>query len=334
MNTKNNTLNPHQLLKTGAKISGVSLLTLAFIGLGGFTPANVSAAESTITAELKNTGYYVELSSAGAARGGLDMGEITPNGQVNSIKDTITVRTNATNGYKLYLSTKTADNKLHLTSDPTSNDANKIISPVNSTTAKSLDNNQWGFAFAQGSPYTVASYNFDSNYNSPSPTSKWAAVGGKGNESLVATTNTANSSSNHSFDIYYGVLVDAKINSGEYSNIITYTAVADSYSASALTGSFNPVSAGQGSGTTVSIKVPIYANYNLTPEEVKVTIGSEECTNLQVTNNSTTALTQNYLEISCKVPTNLAGGGNLYPLSVYAPRISGQAVTLGNFRID
>ncbi|MBQ6393851.1 hypothetical protein IJH74_01225, partial [Candidatus Saccharibacteria bacterium] len=67
-----------------------------------FTPVTDSSAAEVISAQIDAASYYANITSAGTLD--LDV-TATPTGAKVASKDTLTVDTNAANGYKVYLST-------------------------------------------------------------------------------------------------------------------------------------------------------------------------------------------------------------------------------------
>ena len=138
------------------------------------------------------------------------------NGDYKIIKDTVTVGTDALNGYTLYISTDTAEHQtLYLDGDTSSE--NKI-NGTNGTyeEPKTLGNYEWGFAVPGVS-------HFDDTYSAESPNteSKFAILP---LENKIIRDYTT-SASEDAAEVYYGFKLGGTIEPGAYETNITYTAI-------------------------------------------------------------------------------------------------------------
>ena len=95
---------------TGITVFAVAFFA-AFLSSSHFMPVKKSSAETNGT-------YYANITSSGSIDISIDA---TPDGIGKVGKDTLNIDTNATAGYKLYLSTASsaAGNGLYLSTDPT-----------------------------------------------------------------------------------------------------------------------------------------------------------------------------------------------------------------------
>ncbi len=139
----------------------------------------------------------------------------TSGGVVSSASDTVSVSTNDSAGYNLTFSAVDATANL-------TNGGNTIAPGSGTwTTPATLTNNTWGYMIP-GLGNFAGSYSIETNETSSSST--WAAVPGSGSAQTVKSTST--NSINDTTVFWYGVRANSTQPSGEYSCVVTYTALA------------------------------------------------------------------------------------------------------------
>lgn len=255
-----------------------------------------------ITLTVKNVGYYAQLTSSASANG-LNF-NLTPGDGINKKTDNLNVKTNARNGYKVYISTEGNDNNLKLEGAAAGlNEDQSNIKPVTGTT---IAVNTWGFSLNGGTT--------------------WGAVPIKGREVMIKSDSSPNAQSNGvNFDVDYGVSVDSSIAAGVYKNRVVYTVVADSTTVS-FPASVSPNTLAL-TGGTITITVPLYANYNLTANEVQATVGGTACSNLNITKQD-----NQWIEFTCTAPAKETGP---HEVRVNIPKAATtEAISAGNINYN
>ncbi|MBR3134952.1 hypothetical protein IKG54_00065, partial [Candidatus Saccharibacteria bacterium] len=157
-------------------------------------------------------------------------------GQLAYAADTVNVTTNSQNGYKLYVSTSGNDNNIYQNGD-SSTSSQGYFQPGSGTISApaTLPQNTWGFALnkSQSTSYSSAFANISEYVNdtgAPTTSSTWAEVPTFANSSdakiseLVGASNTPNGTD---LDIYYGINASTTLPTGDYSTVITYTAISE-----------------------------------------------------------------------------------------------------------
>lgn len=290
-----NTAQYKNIFKTSSAILSSILVFLAAFGI--VAPASRAYAD-TITLNVTNKGYFVNLSST---TGDTLTMNLTPGSSgIQTVKDTLNVKTNVKNGYNVYLSTDTTENSLVMQSAPSGVDANRT--KIRSTTSNNIETNTWGYS---------------------TNNSHWAGVPAKGQEVNIKSENSATSDAGTNFDVFYGARVDGNLIAGTYENTVVYTVVADGTSLT-LRGSVSPGAAT--TGTQLTVNVPLYANYQITADQAQVTVGGKPCTNLQIVRQD-----KNFMSMTCDAPQNDAGDKEV---KVNLPRVSGLPISAGNVRYN
>ena len=282
-----------------------------FLASSIFTPVVPSSAQD-IGAVINASGYYLNLTNANTVS--MDLAT-TASGTIGIAKDTINIKSNAPDGYDLYLSMNNNDtdgNRLYKDANPgTATSPNPYLSPTSGTFSSPtpLDTNSWGYALANtttGLP--TAGSSFDATYNAsvPDQNSKWAGVPLAGNEQLLQTITTPNSTEGINTDIYYGVKANTALPSGSYKGTVTYTAVARTSSQVGDTISVSPsVTTKLEGGETLTIATMLNIDANDAEDAnnpVSVTVGGQACTNVSLSNAQDGSLT-----ISCTAPSMATG---------------------------
>ena len=216
-----------------APIAGICIFIGAFFitmfASSSFIPVQPSNAED-VAAVLNSSGYFINLTSGNGGVVAIDVLG-TAAGTVGLARDTINIKSNAPDGYDLYLGmdNKNVDgNRLYKDGDSTSS---SFITPTSGTFSAPavLDTNSWGYALANTTPgLPTEGANFDAQYNPsiPDDASLWASVPLAGNEQLIQTITTPNPTDGINTDIYYGAKANVSLPSGSYKGTITYTAIA------------------------------------------------------------------------------------------------------------
>lgn len=178
-------------------------------------------------AAISPSAYHVAVGSLGDVHFKI---EATPDGSLAINKDIVNVKTNASVGYRLFLSTNSADPVVgsHLSKNRDSS-LGKFILPSSGTTSDPipLAANTWGFAIPSGA--SISSSKFDHSYDIANPliTSKWSKVPTALQPELIGLLTTATDTGGQDLEVYYGVNVNTAIDSGRYGATILYTAVID-----------------------------------------------------------------------------------------------------------
>ena len=199
-------------LSKGLKSNFIFILSAAAIMLFGFLVILPTAPEKTFAeGDDPNEGIVITISPEINAN--LISSE---NGDYKIVKDTVTVGTDALNGYTLYISTDTPEHQtLYLNGDTSSENR---INGANGTyeDPKTLGDYEWGFAIPGVG-------HFDDAYSaeSPSAESKFAILP---TESKIIRDYTT-AVSEDAAEVYYGFKLGGTIEPGEYETNITYTAI-------------------------------------------------------------------------------------------------------------
>ena len=295
-------------------IGAVSIGLFSF-GLTAFAASSIfsmreSHAETDVSAIIENEGGYTL--SATSAKDNVEMNiSAAPGGVMGIAKDTINVKSNAPNGYKVFVSMNNTDSN-SLIKD-TTGETTPITGSIDATsgtfsTPSTLDLNSWGFAIAN-STVGAPENSFSSTYNPevPDKTSKWAEMPTKGEEQLLQTITEPNNTDGINLDVYYGVNADVTKPSGVYKGTVTYTAVAMSNAGATELASIAPNRTKKingGEDITISTLYSFSAaNAEDSENPIAVTIGNKACTDITLSNDTDTG----NLIISCKSPANDSG---------------------------
>ena len=138
------------------------------------------------------------------------------NGDYKIVKDTVTIGTDALNGYTLYISTDTPNHQTLYLNGDTSNEYR-----INGTTGtyespKTLGDYEWGFA-------VPGVGHFDNSYDveNPNENSKFAILP---TENKIISDYTA-ATSEDATEVYYGFKLGGTIEPGAYETTFIYTAI-------------------------------------------------------------------------------------------------------------
>lgn len=307
---------------TGRILEGMGVLSaifsstflVAFVATSQFAPVeDSSATDDNISVTNDARGYYADITSSGAI--GIDV-IADAEGQTEILADSLTVETNAKNGYKLFIATSGDNNALYLNGD--SSETSSISAA--SSTAGALSTNTWGYVPARETSSGTAVV----------PTEDSATFKGvptKGSDTLLYTNSAPTDSSTNTLDVYYGTKVDTKLPSGDYTlksdtsgatpvtDTVVYTAVVDAVNGESTEASINPSWQEGLTGQNVTIATGLYPGY--TAQEfsdndwISVTIGGEECTNI------TPVITEiGSLNITCTAPTMASTGSKAVAVSI------------------
>lgn len=303
-----------------------TFLATLFIS-SSLTPVRNSSAED-VAAVINSSGYFINLTSGNSGVVAIDL-NTNASGAIGLAKDTINIKSNAPNGYDLYLSMnngETDGNRLY--KDGSSSSAHYIAPTSGTFSAPAvLDTNSWGYALANtttGLPAEGANFNEQYNPAIPDNTSLWAGVPLAGNEQLIQTITTPDTTTGINTDIYYGVKANTTLPSGSYKGTITYTAVAKTNSSVSEQTSVSPSTTTKlegGEVLTIATMLSVDASQAEDPgdpsqgipaKKVSVTVGGQDCpvTNLSNAQDSS-------LVITCTAPSMATGR---YDVGVDVPK--------------
>ena len=211
---------------------GLFAFLCAYVVASTLTPVRESDA-STVHITNNTSDFFIDITSADLLSLNVTA---SPSGQLAYAADTVNVTTNSQNGYKLYVSTSGNDNNIYQNGD-SSTSSQGYFQPGSGTISApaTLPQNTWGFALnkSQSTSYSSAFANVSEYVNdtgAPTTSSTWAEVPTFANSSdakiseLVGASNTPNGTD---LDIYYGINASTTLPTGDYSTIITYTAISE-----------------------------------------------------------------------------------------------------------
>ena len=201
---------------------------VSYLASSSFAPVSNSDATGGISI-IGSGAYYANITSSGS----IDLSiNSTPDGAYNLGKDSLSISTNSTLGYKLYISI--IDHSSDSPSLPSTTPANslinttdnsKYVSPSTGTisTPVLLETNTWGYITSRStSSDTSATY----TKTDAAPTQAeggqlvWKAIPVYGNEDLFYNNTSPSTSSTNSVDVYYAANVSTALPSGEYTNTV------------------------------------------------------------------------------------------------------------------
>ena len=265
-----------------------SVFAIAFVAsvvsFSILAPIDSSNATNTVTANIAASGYYIGITSHD-----VDMNtSSTFAGSYGVAYDTITTKTNAPSGYKLYVSsTNDTDyasgkpgNALYKNGDTT---VTPFISPATGTfsSPSTLGMNTWGISNSDVTTGEEATF---------------FAMPLLDNPQLIQTTNSANETGVDK-RLDFGFKANAMMPIGSYSGTIVYTAAANANTSGSNEILVYPDKAESPTGgETITITTSLYTNYTLGTDDVTVTVGSEACTITRVYTDDT-------VRIECTMPT-------------------------------
>ena len=299
----------------------------SFVASSFFSPRD-SHAETDISTVIENEGGYTL--SATSSQDTVQMNvAVAPGGVMGVAKDTINVKSNAPNGYKIFVSMDDASSNA-LNKD-TTGETTPVTASIDATSGTFaipavLDLNSWGFAIANGT--TGAPVNsFSPAYNPevPDKTTKWAEMPVKGEEQVLQTITEPDNTTGIDLDVYYGVNADVTKPSGVYKGTVTYTAVAMTNTGAAEIASISPNKTKKingGEAMTISTLYTFPASEAQDSSNlITVTIGGKACTGTGADGAIATADLSNnsdgYLVISCTAPANNSGK---YDVNINIPK--------------
>ena len=291
----------------------------AFLSASHFAPITDGSASSGISVVNDVTGYYASITSSGEVE--IDLTS-SPQGSYEVGSDTLTIDTNAKEGYKLYISTASASASNGLINEKDSTEA----IPASTAAASRLAANTWGFAPARAtSGATAATYDTE-DADPTNGAEVWMGVPEYGNEAIFYTNTTPTTASTNSLDVYYAVNASTAFSSGIYSNTVIYTAIADGGTdeTGESEASISPVSQdGLDAGTEVTIATGLYPGFSVDNlGTITVTIGGQSCTSV------TPVLSEiGSLNITCEAPAQTNYGS--YTVMVTVAKY-GKTYTLTN----
>ncbi len=285
--------------------------TISYLSSSHFAPVTRSDAAAGT--------YYANISNSGNINLTLNS---TPDGVYKVGKDSLTISTNTTLGYKLYVST--IDHSGDSPALPSATPSNGLIngsstgyylSPSTGTinTPVRLATNTWGYTVSRANS-TDTSTTYTDNDAAPTEAAGgqavWRAVPEYGTEDLFYTNTTPATSSTNSVDVYYAVNASTALPSGTYTNTVVYTALAEGNtpSTSSTDPTISPTSQnGLSAGQTITINTGLYPGLSSpTTSElssflgtISVTIGSSACTSPTPSLDSTNG----NLIITCSAPS-------------------------------
>ena len=302
----------------GAIAIGLFSFGLTAFVASSFFSAHESHAETDISAIIENNGGYT-LSATNSSDTIQMNVAAAPGGVMGVAKDTLNIKSNAPNGYKVYVAmNNTEDNSLV---KDTTGETTPITGAIDATsgtftTPAVLDLNSWGFAIANGTTGAPAN-TFSPSYNPavPDKTTKWAEMPVKGEEQVLQTITTPDNTSGVDLDVYYGVNADVTKPSGVYKGTIAYTAVAMTNTGAVEIASVSPnktkkINGGEELTITTLYTIPASSAIDAS-NPITVTFGGKACTGTgtdgaiaqaDLSNNS-----DNYLVIHCVAPANNSG---------------------------
>ncbi len=330
-------LNKKQFEIFGAVAIGLFAFSLtAFLGSSLFSPKD-SHAETDISAIIENDGGYTL--SATSAQDTVEMNiSATPEGTMGLAKNSLNVKSNAPNGYKVFVAMDDATSN-DLVKD-TSGETTPVTGSIDATsgtfaTPATLDLNSWGFAITKGTT-GAPSNNFSTVYNPevPDKTTMWAGMPLKGEDQLLQTIDTPDNTTGIDLDVYYGVNADITKPSGVYKGAVTYTAVAMTNAGATEIASISPNKTSKingGEAMTISTLYTFTAAQAIDASNpITVTIGGKACTGTGTDGAIALADLSNnadgYLVINCTAPANNSGK---YDLNIKIPKY-GKDIVVSN----
>ncbi len=191
-------------------VASAGVVSVFVLAAAPFFVASALTDTSTITATVNSV---ISVSSADTVSFSVTP---TASGALSSDSDVVTVSTNATAGYTLSISSSDATvTMVNGNSDTIAASSNPYATPA------ALENNRWGYAVPGG--------NFDASYaaetNVEGSATKWSGMPALG--SLQQIKTTASTATNDTTTIWYAVEATTAQPNGAYTEVVTYTAVAD-----------------------------------------------------------------------------------------------------------
>lgn len=168
-----------------------------------------SSANTTINA---NVGSAITLSNLGSVN--VAVTPTASSARLSSARDTVTVNTNNSNGYRLTLQMNTSETSLLNGSNSIARTTGTLATPV------TLTANTWGYRVAGAGGFGAGAA-AESNVAASAYT--WAGVPASGStpDQIKSTSSPAN---NDTTDVWYAIMADSTKPSGTYTGQVTYTA--------------------------------------------------------------------------------------------------------------
>ena len=291
----------------------------AILSSSQFAPVSDGAATTGVSAQVTSQAYYANITSAGTLN--IDV-TATPEGARAMGVDALTVNTNAANGYKLYISTSSANTGLYKGGD-TSVSPYIAQSAGSLTTPVQLAVNTWGYATNKDN----ASAGSDTGGTAGTPgatitkdSAYYVGVPAEGSSNLLYTNSAPTTGVDQQvLSVYYGVNANTGLSSGSYTNTVQYTAIAEGTAEGPGASVAPDRQFGLAAGQTITVATNLYPGFDesvLAQElgNITVAIGGSPCTNPTPSLNSTSGS----LNITCTTPTNLSYG--VYDVVVYVSK--------------
>ena len=177
----------------------LSFLILGMLVFSFFSPTIKTNAANSDTVHVSATINPVLSVAVSASE--ISIGTVNPNtdGVFASKSGTVTVSTNDTAGYKLYISSNTSD--VNLTSSTTDTPIAPCASNVTSST---MAKDSWGYSINSGSTFNpITSSNVQIK--------NWSGIAG-------GTTDTP-------LTVYFGAKISTATKAGTYSNVVKFTGI-------------------------------------------------------------------------------------------------------------
>lgn len=175
------------------------------------SPAVASAVSDTANTTINATvNPVISISSSTTVAVSLTP---TAGGVVSSNSDTVTVSTNKNNGYNLTLANSDANTYLDSGTDTITAHTGTFASPT------ALGANTWGYAVAGAGGFSGS---YSAETDNASSSTIWAGVPASGSPQVLKTTGAK--ATNDTTTVWYGVKANTSIDTGVYSDTVTYTA--------------------------------------------------------------------------------------------------------------
>ncbi|MBQ9016978.1 InlB B-repeat-containing protein, partial [Candidatus Saccharibacteria bacterium] len=225
------------LSPSSSTLKGVQLITFVMVGLLTSFGLGVSFSHSAYASS------YLTVSSG--ASGSVAFGSIRPtsSGTSATASDTLTVHTNCSVGYSVYVSGQNGKdtNLTNSNSSVTSNNTISTSSTAVGSTATALSSNTWGLNSTDSGVYV--------------------GLPAYANATNTALTSKSSVSEESTVPIYYGLKVDTSITPGTYTGDVLYTVLPDSactvytvrFNANGGTGSMNNQTITVGTATNLTM---------------------------------------------------------------------------------
>ena len=311
------------LLNVAAFFAFFAFTFLTLTGLQIFNHG--SFADTDIAAIVTQNGYYSNTASDSIG-GSVNMNvNATPSGSMTVAKDTLNIKSNVPDGYNVYIAMKRDETCVSDCNALKKEDSAASIPAVSGTfdSPAALSANTWGYAISKNTIGAPAN-NFDTSYDTsvPDDDNVFAALPTKGNDQLIQSIDTPDSTDGIDAEIYYGINVNTAKESGIYRGTISYSIVAKNASGVAEIASVSPESTDKLEGGE---ELTISTNYTFSPENAgNVEIYVNSLTESKACTNVTKATASGALQFTCIAPSYETGK---YDVRIVIPSY-GKDVTL------